>query len=278
MRLVIAVATANAHLRDYLDKNRAQALPREHIRRGYFADKNARISVQIFALAKTTGVDDLELWVRRLAANADRLILLIDESARPLVCQLEDAYFIADLQFPYGKILQNQFHALIAPVLRHFIAYSRHFDDLGCQRVLLLPLEVFIAPELLALRARMTINKLAPAFYEDLERLIALLNQRARPKSRKSYRTVYLVDDRPLWFRYGPERHKIVETASPPHSANCWHLSRFRWGCAYDDRLHHNVDDDTNPTKVYGQFTTCHGDLFTARGESHLGVFPNGFI
>lgn len=124
----------------------------------------------------------------------------------------------------------------------------------------------------------MTAQKMNPGLGEDLDRLIAAINRRARPKSKKRFRTVYLVDDRPLWYRYGPERHKIVQTVTPPHHEKCWHLSRFRFGRLYDDRLHHNVDDDSDPTQVYGNFVTCHGAVFSANGESHLNVFPNGFI
>lgn len=278
MKVVIAVATADATLRAYLAANRNNVVPPEIGARGYLLEKGTRFSVQILAVDHQTAPAAIGHWLRRLAAVADGLILLIDDALRHLASDYEDAYFVAGLPAYPGRVLQNQVRSAVAPILRHFASYSQRFDDFRNQRVLLLPLEIFLAADLDALRARLTTQKMAPGLGGDLDRLIAALNQRARPKTRQRFRRVYLVDDRPLWYRYGPERHRIVETTMPPHYEKCWHNSRFRFGRLYDDRLHHNVDDDSDPTRVHGQFTTCHGYVFVANGESHLNVFPNGYL
>jgi hypothetical protein len=278
MKIVIAVATSDAGLRSYLANNRDKAVPSEIAARGYLCDKRTRFSVQLFAINGWTTSTELGLWLRRLAENTDGLILLIDDDQRHLASDYEDAYFVASLTAYSGRSLQNRVHAILAPILRHFSAYSQRFDNLRSVRVLLLPLNIFLADDLIELRSRMTTRKMMAGLGEDLDRLIAAINRRARPKSKRRFRTVYLVDDRPLYYRYGPERHKIVQTTTPPHHENCWHLSKFRFGRLYDDRLHHNVDDNSDPTCVYGNFTTCHGEVFVAKGDSHLGIFPNGSI
>lgn len=278
MRVVVAVATANAGLLAYLAANRDKVVPLEYRSRGYFGEKGVRFSIQLQAIDLTTNSRELGLWLRRLAENTDGLILLIDDVYRYLVSDFEDAYFVADLP-PYpGHIFQNYIRAELAPILRHFAAYSVRFDNMRCLRVLLLPLDIFQAADLAELRVRMTTGKMEAGLGEDLDRLIAAINARARPKSKQRFRKVYLVDDRPLFYRYGPERHKIIQTVVPPHHEKCWHLSRFRFGRFYDDRLHHNVDNDSNPTSVSGAFANCHGDQFIANGESHLNIFPNGYI
>ena len=278
MKVVIAVATADAALRAYLAANRNTVVPPEIGARGYLLEKGARFSVQILAVDPQTVPAAIGNWLRRLAAAADGLILLIDDAFRHLVGDYEDAYFVAGLPAYPGRVLQNQVRSAVAPILRHFASYSQRFDDFRNQRVLLLPLEIFLAADLDALRVRLTNQKMAEGLGGDLDRLVAALNQRARPKTRQRFRHVYLVDDRPLWYRYGLERHRIVETTMPPHSEKCWHNSRFRFGRHYDDRLHHNVDDDSHRMRVHGQFTTCHGGAFVADGESHLNVFPNGYL
>lgn len=278
MKIVIAVASANAALRTFVVTNRNLVVPPEIIARGYLKDKGARFSVQVLEISAQTTRDDLGLWLRKITGGAEGAILLIDEVHRHLAGDLEDAYFVASLQAYPGRVLQNQFRSAITPVLKHFVAYSQRFDNLGAQRVLLLPMDIFRANELVALRVRLTTLKMVAGLAHDLDQIISALQERARPKSRQRFRKVYLVDDRPLWYRYGPDRHAVIQTIKPPHDEKCWHLSRYRFGRLYDDGLHHNVDDDSKPTKVLGTFNTCHGDTFTASGESHLNIFPNGYI
>lgn len=279
MRIVIAVATADAALRAFLAANRDRAVPPEIAAHRHLYDRGARFSVQLQAINQNTTADDIGGWLRRLADRAEGLILLIDEGYRHLTQNLEDAYFITSIVPYQGHVAQNQVRSTLAPIIRHFVAYSLRFDNMRNQRVLLLPLDVFIAAELAELRTRVTTGKMTPGLGEDLDRLIAAVNQRGRPKTKQGrYSKVYLVDDRPLYYRYGQERHKIVQTVAPPHQEKCWHLSRFRFGRLYDDGLHHNVDDGSHPTSVRGNFTTCHGDIYVANGQSHLNIFPNGFI
>jgi hypothetical protein len=277
MKVVVGFATADAAVRTFLFARRGQAIPPGSVAQGYFCDRNARFVIQTYPLETATDAGDLQSWLEGLAAGCDGLILLIDHAARHLTADVEDAYFVASLPAYPGRFLQNRIHAMLAPVLRHYAAYCRLFDHFRTQKMLLLPFEVFHAAELAALRKRLTSDKMLPGLAQELEHLLQMLGARERPKRHRRFRKVYLVDDRPLWYRYGPERHKLVETAAPPHAAKCWHNSRFRFGRLYDDRLHHNVDDGSDPTHVHGQFTDCHGDPFVATGESHLGIFPNGF-
>lgn len=278
MKVVIAIATADATLRAYVAANRNTVVPPEIGAQGYLLEKGARFSVQLRAIDQQTAPDAVGDWLRRLAEKADGLIVLIDDGLRYLARDYDDAYFVASLPTYPGRILQNQVRSAVAPILRRFVSYSQRFDHFRNQRVFLLPLEIFLADDLAELRARLTLWKMNPGLGGDLDRLVAALNQRARPKTKQRFRSVYLVDDRPLWYRYGPERHGIVETTMPPHCEKCWHNSRFRFGRRYDDRLHHNVDNDSHLTQVYGKFRTCHGCVFVANGESHLNVFPNGYL
>lgn len=279
MRIIIAVATSDAALRAFLAANRDRAVPPEIGSHRYLTERHARFSIQMRSIDDETEADEIGIWLRRLANGSDGLILLVDADHRHLIEEYEDAYFVASLPTYRGRVAQNQIRSALAPIIRHFIAYSQRFELLRTRRVLLLPFDIFMAADLNELRARLTIEKMIPGFGESIDRLIAAVNRRGRPKTKRGrFPDVYLVDDRPLFYRYGPERHKIVQTVMPPHEQKCWHLSRFRFGRLYDDRLHHNVDDGGDPTRVKGQFLTCHGDLFVAKGQSHLNVFPNGFI
>lgn len=278
MKVVIAAATSNAALRTYLAANRANIVPPDVLENGYWHDKGTRFSVRIKEIDQLTTGADLGVWLRRVATATDGLILLIDEQSRHLAADFEDAYFVVGLAAYPGRVMQNQVRATMAPVLRHFASYCQRVDSLANQRILLLPLDIFLAADLAVLRDRMTLRKMEPGLGGDLDSLIGALARRSRPRKHKRFRKVYLVDDRPLWYRYGPERHRIVETTMPPHADKCWHNSLFRFGRLYDDRLHHNVDDGSVPTQVYGNFVTCHGAPFAASGQSHLNVFPNGYL
>lgn len=279
MRIVIGVASADPALRSYVAIARNKIVPPEAISRGYLHDRHARFSIQLFALRPETPEIDLDNWLRDISKAADGLILLVDPDSRARFADYEEAYFVEELPHTAGRVLQNEMRATLAPVLRHYGAVSRRFDRLNDQRILLLPLDIFQADDLAALRLRLTADKMQTGLGEDIERLMARLAGRARPKRQKRFRDVYLVDDRPLWYRYGPEKHKIVQTVTPPHPSRCWHNSQFRFGRRYDDRLHHNVDDGNKPSSVVGALTTCHGEIYHADGgDSHLNIFPNGFI
>lgn len=277
MKIVIGFATADAALRTFLFARRSQVIPADAVAQGYFAERSVRFVIQTFPLENHTTSGELEEWLRGLAENCDGLILLIDPTSRQLTADYEDAYFIVSLSSHRGRVLQNRIHAMLAPVLRHYAVYCRLFEQFRTQKMLLLPLDVFEAAELAALRQRLTLDKMLPGLAPELERLLRRLGSRESPKQQHRFRKVYLVDDRPLWYRYGPERHKLVETTVPPHHMKCWHNSQFRFGRLYDDRLHHNVDTGKTPTRVYGHFMGCHGDAVIATGQSHLGIFPNGF-
>ena len=278
MKVVIAIATTDAALRAYVSNKRDLIVPPEATAKGYLREANARFSVQILAIDKALTPAELGKWLGRLAVTTDGLILLIDQNYRHLAADYEDAYFVASLPEPHGKIIQNYIRSVLAPILHPFSFYSQRFDNLNNQRILLLPLDIFLADDLQLLRARMTHNKMQPSFSQHIDELVAALRQRAGPKTKTRYKTVYLKDDRPLYFRYGPEEHAVVETTPPPHHAKCWHNSLFRFGRAYNPRRHHNVDDASDPTSVHGDFTGCHGQVFTANGDSHLNVFPNGYL
>lgn len=276
MRVLIAVATANAALRTFVLSKRDLIVPPESLSKGYLREANVRFSSRIFAIDKDPTSLALGEWLARLAQTADGLILIIDQQYRHLASDYEDAYFIVSLPEPHGKILQNYIRSALAPILRNYSLYSQRFDTLNHQRLLLLPLDIFLAEDLKLLRACMTHEKMDSGFGQRLEYLLAALRSRARPKTRTRFKRSYVVDDRPLWYRYGPEEHAYVETTAPPHDLKCWHNSAYRFGRAYNPRLHHNVDDDSVPTQVYGEFIRCHGQGFTATGESHLNIFPNG--
>jgi|GEM_PF-4990516 len=278
MKLVIAFATDNTNILTFVSSNRDKVIPRNFRGDRYFCEKGINFSVVQMPITDQTNFASLSAWLKDRSRGAEGLILLIDEAHRHLAHELEDAYFVVGLQSYSGGVVQNQIHSAISPVLRHFAAYSQRFDDFGKKRVFLLPLDIFKSKELDELRDRLTNRKMEPGFGEDIERLLKELNKRARPKSQKRFKKVFHVDDRSLFYRYAEERHAIVQSAVPPHHEKCWHLSKFRFGRVYDTELHHNVDNDSEPTRVFGNFITCHGDVFTATGQSHLNIFPNGYI
>jgi len=278
MKFVIGFATSESRLRDYVAANRNKIVPKEHSSRGYFCEKNIRFSVQIFAVNAGTDIHQIDEWLRRISSDAEGLILLVDDASRHLFGVFEDAYFISSLPVYLGNVSQNQITSAVAPVLRNFAFFSQRFDCLRTQKIALLPLDIFVAAELCEFRQLMTYRKMLPGFATEFDKTIAELSERARPKSRQRFKKTYYVDDRSLWYRYGPERHRVVETTKPPHDEKCWHNSRFRFGRLYDDRLHFNVDTDSEPTSVSGKFMSCHGEMISKSNESHLNVFPNGYL
>ena len=278
MKVVIGVATADAVLRAFVSSKRNLIVPPEATKKGYLHVQSVRFSPQIFAIDQKPTGPELGEWLRRISVGVDGLILLIDQHYRHLASDYEDAYFVASLLKPHGRIVQNYIRSALAPILRHFSFYSERFDRLNNQRIMLLPLDIFQANDLHLLRSRLTHEKMQPGFGQHLDGFVAALRHRGRPKTKTRFKTVYMLDDRPLWFRYGPEQHAHVETMVPPHHDKCWHNSHFRFGRAYNPRLHHNVDDDSEPTSVYGQFRCCHGQIFTANGQSHVNIFPNGYV
>ncbi len=280
MRLILAFATADAAFLSYVRNKRNGVIPTELRNQGYWKTVPVRFDVQINEIGLKTPPLDIGQWLQRLASITDMLILIIDESLRNLVHDYEDAYFVVSRpQYP-GQNLQNELRALLAPTLRQFAAYAMRFAMLRNRRPLLLPFDIFLAPELNDLRQRMTADKMEPNLAEDLDELLSELNRRAKPKRKnvKAGDALFLVDDRPLYYRYGPEHHALPGTASPPHHHKCSHNSLFRFGCSYDPGLHHNVDDGGDPSSVSGSFTSCHGQAVHVHGKTHLNIFPNGHI
>ncbi len=278
MRVTLAFATADAKLLPYLRTQRQAVLPAELRNQGYW--KGCHIAVQFNEISLKTSADELGKWLRRLASAADALILIVDEDLRGTVHEFEDAYFVVSRPKYPGKNMQNELRAVIAPALKHFGIYLSRFNSLRNQRILLLPLDIFQAAELDDLRQRLTFDKMEPQLAEDLDLLLSELNDRARPKTktRKQGKAVHLVDDRPLFYRYGPEHHALPETGRPPHAEKCWHNSLFRFGRAYDGGLHHNVDDGDDPSHAAGKFVGCHGQMVEVMAKPYLNIFPNGHV
>src|SRR3546814_7860718 len=85
--------------------------------------------------------------------------------------------------------MQNQVNSTLAPIIRHIGNFCRLFDSQKNQKIFLLPLDIFKADELKRLRERLTILKMEVGLSEDVESIISKINDRARPKGQRRFRS-----------------------------------------------------------------------------------------
>jgi hypothetical protein len=175
-----------------------------------------------------------------------------------------------------GKNLQNYFGMFMHRLIKGFDYYARHFDQETYRKMCILPLRNFKADELAEFHD--TFRKGVPlrGFEDAVDGFFKRMRQRQKPKTVKSYKSTYFVDDKDHYFAYGLERHSKPETKIPPHDQLCELNSYLRFGKPYDHDRHFNVTVESG--QISGIFEDCHGSTATVAATSHINMFPNDHI
>lgn len=278
MKLGVVFATSDEAFRNFLVARKEAILPSGTVRKDFAANRPTSFSV---ATIPPDALADKDVFGRKLIDLAEPLagmVLLVDDLNAHLADDYRDALFVGSLPMvPPGMQYANRAGAAAAPLLKNYAAMRSVFEDAKFQKPLLLPLEVFQAPELTAIRTLVSHDAAAPGFGQTLIDLLAKLRSRQKPKNRAQDRRTYLVDDASLFFEYGHEEDKVPKTDAPPHDIRCKLNSEFRFGLRYNRLRHFNISDGLKNRVISGPFRSCHGGVIHLKGDPHLNVFPNAY-
>lgn len=277
MRVGVVVATPDLAFRTFLNTRKDSALPGATLRRE-FGSGGVSFAVLPFAIENAQSADDFGGWLDRTSDRFDGIIVLIDAAYAHLADPLRDAFFVTAFPSHYPSAHHlNRFGSVIAPILKNYSALKSAFDDLKFRKALLLPLENFMAQELVDVRNLVGQRGNAAGFGESLFDLLSRIRRRQTPKKRASYRRTYLVDDVPWYFEYGHEHHGTPPTGVPPHAVRCRPNSRFRFGFSYDEERHWNVSNEHPDGTIAGTFACCHGPPKPVAATTHIDMYPNDY-
>lgn len=277
MRLLIVLVSEDPDLRRLFER-RKQGVLRDALASRYYALRAASADTRTYPVE--TGVAaDLEKFVRGASVEAQAILVLHDEAGEGLVEGLRTAALISPFHAAEARDNpENLLQREIAKGLRNLAALGGHLGRSDDQKILLLPLRNFHAPELTELERLVLAHAATATFIEGLDRSLAEIRRlRQRPKPAGRNRGKYLVDDRERHFQYGFEKHARVETAGGGHAIPCDLNSRFRFGHRYDDERHYNVSARDKDEPFEGEILNCHDDPKHLKRKTHLNLFPNGY-
>lgn len=278
MRLGVFFATPDLTLRKFIGLRKERLIPDGVRCRGYFERSGSTFQVGSLEIDRRTSIADLANQVLERSATIDGLVLLIDDGFLHLAQGVSDAVFVVPFEGQYtGKSLHNRVSSILTSALKHYGFLAQRFDDGKFRKILLLPLDIFKADELDRIRDLVTRGNTASGFGEQLDGLLGTFRDRQEPKKRVIFPEKYILDDRRLYFQYGHEEHGQVEKHAP-HTVTCVVNSDFRFGCRYNNRRHYNVTEEGEDDKVSGEFLSCHGQQVNVTKQSHVNVFPNGYL
>jgi len=279
MKFHIVFVTADEYLAKYVSKKKTGIIPRDVSRHGCFGGPKSTVSVSSYLVPPNGNAPDLRTFLTPVMYTADGIVLVCDDVLENVVDSLKDAMFCAPITRGYeGMTLHNYLNRFLSRVLKNFSAFAVKFADGKYQKVLLLPLNNFSAPDLNELRNAFSALAGENQFSDTLTTLLARLRDRQRPKSSDDYPNTYLLDDRRHFYVYGPERHAKADTKSPPHSFRCKINGFFRFGLRYDEARHFNVSLENRREHISGNFIDCHDASRHVHPCSHVDLFPNGFF
>lgn len=278
MPLLIVFVTADKTVIDEIVAKQSALVPSDLRANNFAALKGQEVIITKFRVNVRSTVDDLISDIEPRTGDASAVIILTDGTLAGLVPRLGDVFSVNEFVAPtFGQHLGNVLSALIARSLRTFRHYFLRFDDQKYQRILRLPLRNFDAPEVAALRAACHDMINTDNFGRELDRLLARLRERQRPKKASKYPDLYLVDDKKKHFALGAEVHARAETACPPHDLICALGNQFRFGRAFDGTRHYNVSYD-GETRMAADYYDCHSQTRSGNNATHLNMFSNDYF
>jgi hypothetical protein len=279
MRVFIGLVTGDEALRRHFGSGKDAIVPKDAVNRGYFRDREPVIAVAAWKPEFAPSQADFERYLLGRTRNADACVLLVDSGWTEIVANARTPAFT--IVFDPAEVAgnaKNFFHKILAKGFRTFGQLLAKFDRGDDAQLLVLPLRNFAAPELAELARLCKEEYISPTFDEDVERELASLRRRVRPRRRTSYKTIYAVDDLARFFSYGKERHARFATGAP-HKPYCELAGIFRFGRRVDDLRHFNVSEtEGDQTKIEGDFRDCHAVVHPVKARTHLNMFCNDYF
>jgi len=275
MKFLIVVVTQESRVARFISVRQTGAIPAD--KRNLFFKRGITFSMKAF-LARNPDCEGLYQFLANAIKGVDGLILVCDHKLRVASMPLSDAFFLATFNSMDQSSIQNFFGQIIARTLKNFWVYMDRFSDAKFQKLLLLPLQNFVADELAQIRRLFSENAASNNFANALDQNLGRLYSRRTPKGNSRFRTIYVRDDKSHYYSYGYEIHAQLESAVPPHEPTCELNGFFRFGLKYDHRRHYNVSERSDRSTISGVFINCHGEPVAADSRSHLNMFPNGFF
>lgn len=271
----VGVASPDEAIRMFVGRQKGQIAPPDLLQPQRFGGQRLRVRASSF-VPETDGptAADLEKFVLQRGADADGIILLVDQEWLHLAEHLRSSCFCVPIGGPLeGGNVQNSIHRVTARALKTWWQVRLRFLEAKDIKLLSLPLRNFQADELLALANAV---RAAPVeITNELQEGLKKLRSRVRPRRRSTRKTVYVVDDAKRFYVFGHERHARPETGGD-HRPSCAISARFRFGCRIDDQRHYNVSDsEGDKTTIAGKFRNCHDVETDEKRSTHLNMFAS---
>lgn len=276
--LVLFVSGSNAVI-DTITARRTSLVPND-IRSNSFAALNGE-EIALSALKVSPKSVSKEVLNHIASLNIERktgVILLTDNTLADLVNHFGDMFSVNIFVAPkYGQNVVNLLQAIIAKVIRTYKIYRTRFNDKKYQQILRLPMRNFTAVEIQELRVTCHDMMNRNNFGQELDGLLKRFRARQLPKKASAGPTTYIVDDDGKHFTLGNELHAQAETSIPPHNDLCILRNRFRFGRAFNGRIHYNVSRD-NGDKMTGEYIDCHNSMRSNLVATHINMFTSDFF
>ena len=270
MKTRISVITRNLALFRLVGRRKTSLCPKEHVR-----DSNLDVRA---ILHKNNDSSCLSKILLDSIHEYNQCLLIVDECIES--CDVLSSDSFAKVYFSnmtFEKKGENYIRRQVSIGIKRLKFFEKIMNDAKTQKIALLPKNNFISNELDNLLAAASGNLERGEIIPEIEKNIADLIKRVRPKRKSNRADKYIVDDRNLHFSYGFEHHALPETSTPPHNESCITRSRLRFGCEYDFQRHYNVSAE-GKVRLSGDFKDCHGESRTFRNATHLNIFPNDHI
>jgi|SRR6185312_16330252 len=279
MKLFICLVTPNERLRRHFGRGKDGIIPREVFKRGPFANQRTQPTIAAWTPEAPFSSADLELFLLSRARDQDACILVVDLVWHHYIQDIRTAAFIVPFEATAAsENPKNFFFGISARMLRNFAQMLDKFRRGDDAKLMALPLRNFKANELNEIARLCREKVLSGSLSDDVERQLVGLRARVRPRQKTSYKTTYAVDDSKRFFMYGLETHARFATGAP-HHAYCEMAALFRFGVRLNERRHYNVSQtEGDRTTIEGNFSDCHDEVHSVKGETHLNMFANDYF
>ncbi|MFN3147216.1 MAG: hypothetical protein ACE368_19185 [Paracoccaceae bacterium] len=274
MKIDIVVVTQDVDLRDAVGTRKESLLDQSLLRS--LQDKGASPVVGAFCDV-CVDAENVSQFISRRYSESRACILVVDSRLRNKNICLAPAVLSVELLLPhhnpnYPNALRKSlnFAVKVADRLLPF------FESREKLRFALLPRANFAATEWAVFLNSLSGGVARLEFVTVLEKTLALLRERQKPKTSTNHRATFIVSDNGWHFAFGHEEHARAETAHPPHNISCILRSQYRFGFPIKPTQHYNVSIEGG--QISGSFVNCHGQVDLIAARSHLNLFPNDYF
>lgn len=279
MTLFIGLVTPDERLRAYFGKGKMGVIPPETLKRGPWLGREPSVTTLAWAPGDDISSTALERFLLSKARDCTACVLLVDTAWIHLVSDIRTAAFVSTFELPASaESPRNFFFGLLSRTLKGFGQLLAKFENGDDAQLLTLPLRNFKAGELAEIATICGAGPAPIALSNEVDRRLALLRKRVRPRKKSKYKTLYAVDDDDKFFVYGKEKHSQFATGTP-HRPSCEMAALFRFGTRLTERRHYNVSKtEGDLTSIAGEFPDCHGQVQPVKQRTHLNMFANDYF